>query len=108
MNLRLCALMKEGRPFDSPGLLPCLFFLVCFFSVHLYTNAQRPSNTLPVFESMEVQKDKTVTFRFLAPTEDLKVLNERKIKNEFFNSGDGHTWMNCKLILSIVTPKIFK
>jgi hypothetical protein len=41
-------------------------------------------------------------------TDYLKVLDEKKIKHETFISDGGHTWMNCKLFLSTVTPKLFK
>lgn len=33
----------------------------------------------------------------------LKVLDEKKINHETFISGGGHTWMNCKLYLTIIT-----
>jgi len=38
----------------------------------------------------------------------LKVLDEKKINHETFISGGGHTWMNCKLYLTIITQKLFK
>jgi enterochelin esterase-like enzyme len=38
----------------------------------------------------------------------LKVLDEKKIKHETFISDGGHTWMNCKLFLSTVAPKLFR
>jgi enterochelin esterase-like enzyme len=38
----------------------------------------------------------------------LKVLDEKKIKHETFISEGGHTWMNCKLYLSIIAQKLFK
>lgn len=38
----------------------------------------------------------------------LKVLDEKKIKHETFISDGGHTWMNCKLFLSIIAQKLFK
>lgn len=38
----------------------------------------------------------------------LKVLDEKKIKHETFISDGGHTWMNCKLFLATVAPKLFK
>lgn len=41
-------------------------------------------------------------------SEYLKVLDEKKIKHETFISDGGHTWMNCKLFLSTVAPKLFK
>jgi enterochelin esterase family protein len=41
-------------------------------------------------------------------TDYVKVLDEKKIKHELFLSDGGHTWMNCKLFLSTVAPKLFK
>jgi len=41
-------------------------------------------------------------------SEYLKVLDEKKIKNETFISDGGHTWMNCKLYLATIAQKLFK
>lgn len=41
-------------------------------------------------------------------TDYLNVLDEKKIRHETFFSGGGHTWMNCKLFLSTVAPKLFR
>lgn len=38
----------------------------------------------------------------------LKVLDEKKIKHETFISEGGHTWMNCKLYLTMIAQKLFK
>lgn len=38
----------------------------------------------------------------------LVVLNEKKIEHDFFLSEGGHTWMNCKLYLSMLAPRLFK
>ncbi|MBC3788457.1 esterase [Spirosoma utsteinense] len=40
--------------------------------------------------------------------EYLKVLDEKKIKHETLISEGGHTWMNCKLYLSTIAPKLFR
>ena len=40
--------------------------------------------------------------------EGLKVLDEKKIKYEKYISEGGHTWMNCKVYLSIILQKLFK
>ena len=40
--------------------------------------------------------------------EYLSVLDEKGINYESFISDGGHTWMNCKLYLSIIAPKLFK
>lgn len=47
-----------------------------------------------------------ITFNVV--NEYIKVLDEKKIKYETFFSDGGHTWMNCKLFLSTVAPKLFK
>lgn len=36
------------------------------------------------------------------------VLETKKINHELFISEGGHTWMNCKLYLSTIVPKLFK
>jgi enterochelin esterase-like enzyme len=41
-------------------------------------------------------------------SEYLKVLDEKKIKHETFISDGGHTWMNCKLYLTMIAQKLFK
>jgi len=38
----------------------------------------------------------------------MKVLDQKGIKYEYFSSEGGHTWMNCKLFLSTIMPKLFK
>jgi enterochelin esterase-like enzyme len=38
----------------------------------------------------------------------LKVLDEKQIQHETLITDGGHTWMNCKLYLSIITQKLFK
>ena len=45
-------------------------------------------------------------YRFI--TEYFKVLDEKGINYEKFISDGGHTWMNCKLYLSIIAQKLFK
>jgi enterochelin esterase family protein len=37
-----------------------------------------------------------------------KILDQKNIKHELFISEGGHTWMNCKLYLSTILPKLFK
>lgn len=38
----------------------------------------------------------------------VKVLEQKKINHELLISEGGHTWMNCKLYLSTIVPKLFK
>jgi enterochelin esterase-like enzyme len=41
-------------------------------------------------------------------SEYLQVLDEKQIRHETFVSEGGHTWMNCRLFLSIVAQKLFQ
>ena len=47
-------------------------------------------------------------FTYNAIKEYFEVLDEKGIEYESFISGGGHTWMNCKLYLSILAKKLFK
>lgn len=47
-------------------------------------------------------------FTYQAIKEYFKVLEEKGIKYESFISGGGHTWMNCKLYLSMIAQKLFQ
>ena len=47
-------------------------------------------------------------FTYRVVKEYLEVLDEKKIEHDFFLSGGGHTWMNCKLYLSMLAPRLFK
>jgi enterochelin esterase family protein len=47
-------------------------------------------------------------FLYAVISDYLKVLAEKKINHETFISEGGHTWMNCKLYLSIIAQKLFK
>ncbi|WP_304237827.1 esterase [Jiulongibacter sediminis] len=38
----------------------------------------------------------------------MEVLDDKGIEYEKFTPGGGHTWMNCKLYLSTIVPKLFK
>jgi enterochelin esterase family protein len=38
----------------------------------------------------------------------LKVLEGKKIRHETFISDGGHTWMNCKLYLTLIAQRLFK
>lgn len=40
--------------------------------------------------------------------EFMKVLDEKGIRYEKFISDGGHTWMNCKLYLATIAPKLFQ
>jgi enterochelin esterase-like enzyme len=41
-------------------------------------------------------------------SEYLTVLDEKKIRHETFISDGGHTWMNCKLYLTLIAQRLFK
>ena len=47
-------------------------------------------------------------FTYNAIKEYFKVLDEKGIAYDSFISGGGHTWMNCKLYLSILAKKLFR
>ncbi len=47
-----------------------------------------------------------ITFNVV--NEYMKVLDKKGIRYEYFPSEGGHTWMNCKLYLSTILPKLFK
>ena len=47
-------------------------------------------------------------FLYQVILEYLAVLKEKGIKHETFVSDGGHTWMNCKLYLATILPKLFK
>ncbi|MCB9247267.1 MAG: esterase [Ignavibacteriales bacterium] len=47
-------------------------------------------------------------FLYAVVLDYLKVLDEKKIKYEKYISEGGHTWMNCKVYLSIILQKLFK
>lgn len=47
-------------------------------------------------------------FTYRAIKEYFNVLDEKGIKYQSFISGGGHTWMNCKLFLSIISQKLFQ
>ena len=47
-----------------------------------------------------------ITFNVV--NEYMKVLDKRESRYEYFPSEGGHTWMNCKLYLSTILPKLFK
>ena len=38
----------------------------------------------------------------------MEILDEKGIEYESFISGGGHTWMNCKLYLSMVAKRLFQ
>lgn len=47
-------------------------------------------------------------FLYKVISDYLDVLKEKEIKHEVFISDGGHTWMNCKLYLATILPKLFK
>ena len=47
-------------------------------------------------------------FTIRAIREYVEVLDDRGIEHEMFVSGGGHTWMNCKLYLSMLAPRLFQ
>ena len=47
-------------------------------------------------------------FTYAAIREYFRVLDEKGIAYDSFVSGGGHTWMNCKLYLTILAKRLFK
>jgi enterochelin esterase-like enzyme len=95
---------------------PDLFSWVCGFAPGMLKEEFERNNAV-AFENPELTNKRLKLFWIGVGTEDglypiiseyLKVLDEKKIKHETFISGGGHTWMNCKLYLSIIAQKLFK
>jgi len=95
---------------------PDLFSWVCGFAPGMLKEEFERNNAV-AFEYPELTNKRLKLFWIGVGTEDglypiiseyLKVLDEKKIKHETFISGGGHTWMNCKLYLSIIAQKLFK
>jgi enterochelin esterase-like enzyme len=95
---------------------PDLFRWVCGFAPGMRVDEIDRNNAV-AFENPELTNKRLKLFWIGVGKEDglyrfikeyLKVLDEKKIKHETFISEGGHTWMNCKLYLSIVAQKLFK
>ncbi len=70
----------------------------------IFNNPEQANKHLKLFW-MGVGKD---DFVYTILKDYYKILDEKNIKYESFLSDGGHTWMNCKLFLSIIAQKLFK
>lgn len=95
---------------------PDLFRWVCGFAPGMRVEEIERNNAV-AFEDPALTNERLQLFwigvgeddglyRFIR--EYFKVLDEKEIHYEKFISGGGHTWMNCKLYLSIIAQKLFK
>jgi len=95
---------------------PDLFSWVCGFAPGMLKNEFDRNNEVP-FKDPSLTNQRLKLFWIGVGKDDglypviseyLKVLDEKKIKNETFISDGGHTWMNCKLYLATIAQKLFK
>ncbi|WP_068704611.1 esterase [Paludibacter jiangxiensis] len=93
-----------------------LFSYVCGFAPGMIKEEFDRNNAVPFADPQLTNKNikllwfgvgkEDITFRVV--NEYMKVLDQKGIRYEYFSSEGGHTWMNCKLFLSTIMPKLFK
>jgi enterochelin esterase family protein len=93
-----------------------LFSYVCGFAPGMIKAEFDRNNAVPFADPQLTNKNikllwfgvgkEDITFRVV--NEYMKVLDQKGIRYEYFSSEGGHTWMNCKLFLSTIMPKLFK
>src|SRR5215213_6610812 len=66
MKPRLIAIAHPARRLKMSGFLQALLLFIGVLSTALHSNAQTSPNAPPAFESIEVHKDNSVTFRYYA------------------------------------------
>jgi len=95
---------------------PDLFRWVCGFAPGMLKEEFDRNNAV-AFENPKLTNQRLKLFWIGVGKEDglypvisdyLKVLDEKKINHETFISEGGHTWMNCKLYLTMIAQKLFK
>src|SRR4051794_40071127 len=64
MNQRLTAITTLTTYLKTSVFLQALLFFIAVAGTGLHVNAQTPPNAPPLFESIEVHKDNSVTFRY--------------------------------------------
>jgi enterochelin esterase-like enzyme len=93
-----------------------LFRWVCGFAPGML-KAEFDRNNAVAFENPEMTNRRLKLFWIGVGKEDglypvlsdyMQVLDEKQIHHETFVSEGGHTWMNCRLFLSIIAQKLFK
>ncbi len=91
------------------------FSYVCGFAPGMLEN-EFDQNNAGAFKNPTVTNTQLKLFWMGVGTEDMlykvnqkywEVLDQKGINYEKFVSGGGHTWMNCKLYLSTIAPKLF-
>jgi enterochelin esterase family protein len=94
---------------------PELFSWVCGFAPGMRKEEMERNNEV-AFSNPKITNERLSLFWIGVGKEDglypvisdyLKVLDDKKIKHETFISDGGHTWMNCKLFLSVIAQKLF-
>jgi enterochelin esterase-like enzyme len=106
-----------GRQTLAAGLgHPDVFGYVCAFAPAIF-DGELDNNFKNVYASSEKIKENLNLLWVSCGKEDglynislefLKKLDEKEIKYESLFSPGGHTWMNCRLYLSTISPKLFK
>ncbi len=95
---------------------PDLFSWVCGFAPGMLKQEFERNNAVP-FENPALTNQRLKLFWIGVGRDDglfgvnadyMSVLDAKNIKYEKFISDGGHTWMNCKLYLSIIAQKLFK
>ena len=95
---------------------PDLFSWVIGFAPGMLKEEFERNNAV-AFENPELTNERLKLFWLGVGKEDflygvvneyMDVLDQKNIKYEKFISGGGHTWMNCKLLLSKIAQKPFK
>ncbi len=95
---------------------PDLFSWVCGFAPGMLKQEFERNNAVP-FENPALTNQRLKLFwigvgrddgLYGVNTDYMNVLDSKNIKYEKFISDGGHTWMNCKLYLSIIAQKLFK
>lgn len=106
-----------GRQTLAAGLgHPDVFNYVCTFAPAIFDN-ELEDNFKNVYASTDNIKENLKLMwlscgkedgLFNASVEFVNLLDEKGIENESLFSEGGHTWMNCRLYLSTIAPKLFK
>ncbi len=95
---------------------PDLFSWVIGFAPGMRVNEIERNNAV-AFEDPEATNENLNMFWMGVGSDDFtkraidpytEVLDEKGIEYEYFISDGGHTWMNCKLYLSMVAKRLFK
>ena len=95
---------------------PDIFSWVCGFAPGMLKDEYERNNAVP-FADPALTNKRLKLFWIGVGKEDglypivtdyLKLLDDKKITHDTFISDGGHTWMNCKLYLSVIAQKLFQ